>query len=128
MPQALRSRSLIDVFTGSRFMLWSQRHRKVRLWYSTFSCPQVPLSAATPAPPPLTDFIAYRARLPSCVAFTTLYLLARLKAWFPAVRGSSGHRLFTAVLLNTSKIVCYDTCSNKPWHVVGQGMFSLKEI
>ncbi|KAH7100020.1 hypothetical protein BKA62DRAFT_708024 [Auriculariales sp. MPI-PUGE-AT-0066] len=68
------------------------QHCEVRLWYSTFSY-----------------FIAYWTWLPSCVAFTALYLLARLKAWFPA-------------------IVCYDTCSNKPWHVVGQGMFSLKKI
>ncbi|KAH7075298.1 hypothetical protein BKA62DRAFT_733538, partial [Auriculariales sp. MPI-PUGE-AT-0066] len=60
-----------------------QRHGEVRLWYSTFSCPQVPPSAATPAPPRLADFIAYRTWLPSCVAFTALYLLARLKAWFP---------------------------------------------
>ncbi|KAH7103573.1 hypothetical protein BKA62DRAFT_695802, partial [Auriculariales sp. MPI-PUGE-AT-0066] len=118
----LRSRSLIDVLTGSRFMLWSQRHRedvcRLRL------CPSVRRYATAPpppsAPPPLENFITYLTWLPSCVAFTALYLLARLK--------SSGRRLFTSVLMNTSKIVCYDTCSNKPWHVVGQGMFSLKKI
>ncbi|KAH7094003.1 hypothetical protein BKA62DRAFT_587899, partial [Auriculariales sp. MPI-PUGE-AT-0066] len=51
------------------------------------------------------------------VAFTALYLVACLKAWFPAARGSSGRRLFTSVLMNTSKIVCYDTYSSKPWHL-----------
>jgi hypothetical protein len=79
----------------------------------------------------LANFIAYalhRTRLHSCVTFTALYLLARLKARFPAARGSSGHRLFISAFMIASKIVCDDTYSNKSWCVVGQGMFSLKEI
>ena len=58
----------------------------------------------------------------------TVALLHRLKARFPAARGSSGHRLFLAAYMLASKVVCDDTYSNKSWAVVGQGMFALREI
>jgi hypothetical protein len=79
----------------------------------------------------LAHFIGYalhRTRLHACVTFTALYLLSRLKSRFPAARGSSGHRLFISAFMIASKVVCDDTYSNKSWCVVGQGMFSLKEI
>ncbi|KAG8909740.1 hypothetical protein FRC01_006750, partial [Tulasnella sp. 417] len=47
---------------------------------------------------------------------------------FPAARGSSGHRLFISAFMIASKVICDDTYSNKSWCVVGQGMFSLREI
>ncbi|KAI0918996.1 hypothetical protein AcV5_002028 [Taiwanofungus camphoratus] len=99
-----------------------------------FACPELPpLSTANPpAPsPPLALFIAYalhRTRLHSSVTFAALYLLQRLKARFPAARGSSGHRLFISAFMIASKVICDDTYSNKSWSIVGQGMFALREI
>lgn len=99
-----------------------------------FSCPEIPppsAGAANPVLPILAQFIAYalhRTRLHVCVTFTALFLLQRLKNRFPAARGSSGHRLFISAFMIASKVVCDDTYSNKSWCVVGQGMFSLKEI
>jgi hypothetical protein len=105
-----------------------------------FSCPDIPPISSTSttnpnAPPPPTPtlavFIAYalhRTRLNSSVTFCALFLLSRLKGRFPAARGSSGHRLFISAFMIASKVVCDDTYSNKSWCVVGQGMFSLREI
>ncbi|KAF8756586.1 Cyclin, N-terminal domain [Rhizoctonia solani] len=47
---------------------------------------------------------------------------------FPAARGSSGHRLYISAFMIASKVICDDTYSNKSWCVVGQGMFTLREI
>ncbi|KAI0753096.1 hypothetical protein C8Q80DRAFT_1096589 [Daedaleopsis nitida] len=99
-----------------------------------FACPDLPPSSTTvpPAPsPPLANFIAYalhRTRLHTSVTFAALYLLQRLKARFPAARGSSGHRLFISAFMIASKVICDDTYSNKSWSIVGQGMFALREI
>ncbi|KAG8988266.1 hypothetical protein FRB90_002856 [Tulasnella sp. 427] len=101
-----------------------------------FSCPDVPpLPANGAAPtgpqPTLAAFIAYalhRTRLASSVTYCALFLLSRLKGRFPAARGSSGHRLFISAFMIASKVICDDTYSNKSWCVVGQGMFSLREI
>ena len=62
------------------------------------------------------------------VTYAALYLLQRLKARFPAARGSSGHRLFISAFMLSSKVICDDTYSNKSWSIVGQGMFALREI
>ncbi|GJJ08459.1 hypothetical protein Clacol_002677 [Clathrus columnatus] len=99
-----------------------------------FSCPDRPPPSTTTPPsptPPLANFVAYalhRTRLHASVTFTALFLLSRLKSRFPAARGSSGHRLFISAFMIASKVVCDDTYSNKSWTVVGQGMFSLREI
>ncbi|KAI0753090.1 hypothetical protein C8Q80DRAFT_1249383 [Daedaleopsis nitida] len=99
-----------------------------------FACPDLPPSSTTvpPAPsPPLANFIAYalhRTRLHTSVTFAALYLLQRLKARFPAARGSSGHRLFISAFMIASKVICDDTYSNKSWSIVSQGMFALREI
>ncbi|EMD33139.1 hypothetical protein CERSUDRAFT_87471 [Gelatoporia subvermispora B] len=99
-----------------------------------FACPELPpVSSSNPsAPAPtLSLFIAYalhRTRLHSSVTFAALYLLQRLKARFPAARGSSGHRLFISAFMIASKVICDDTYSNKSWSIVGQGMFALREI
>ncbi|KAI0741157.1 hypothetical protein C8Q76DRAFT_608779 [Earliella scabrosa] len=99
-----------------------------------FACPDLPplSTSVPPAPsPPLANFIAYalhRTRLHSSVTFAALYLLQRLKARFPAARGSSGHRLFISAFMIASKVICDDTYSNKSWSIVGQGMFALREI
>ncbi|KAI9062359.1 cyclin-like protein [Trametes sanguinea] len=99
-----------------------------------FACPDMPplSTAVPPAPsPPLANFIAYalhRTRLHTSVTFAALYLLQRLKARFPAARGSSGHRLFISAFMIASKVICDDTYSNKSWSIVGQGMFALREI
>ena len=99
-----------------------------------FACPDLPppSTANPPAPsPPLALFIAYalhRTRLHTSVTFAALYLLQRLKARFPAARGSSGHRLFISAFMIASKVICDDTYSNKSWSIVGQGMFLLREL
>lgn len=102
-----------------------------------FSCPSVPMFAntgmagAATSCPPLAHFIAYaihRTRLPEVVVFTALFLLARLKERFPAARGSSGHRLFISAFMIASKVVCDDTYSNKSWCIVGQNLYTLKEV
>lgn len=101
-----------------------------------FSCPNVPLFASgtggsTSQCPPLAHFIAYaihRTRLPEVVVFTSLFLLARLKERFPAARGSSGHRLFISAFMIASKVICDDTYSNKSWCIVGQNLYTLKEV
>jgi len=101
-----------------------------------FSCPDVPPLPASGATssgssPTLAAFIAYalhRTRLHQSVTFCALFLLSRLKGRFPAARGSSGHRLFISAFMIASKVICDDTYSNKSWCVVGQGMFSLREI
>ncbi|KAI0776270.1 hypothetical protein BD413DRAFT_602710 [Trametes elegans] len=94
------------------------------------SAPAVHRRPPTPSPP-LANFIAYalhRTRLHTSVTFAALYLLQRLKARFPAARGSSGHRLFISAFMIASKVICDDTYSNKSWSIVGQGMFALREI
>ncbi|KAH9989749.1 hypothetical protein BJV77DRAFT_668770 [Russula vinacea] len=99
-----------------------------------FACPDVPPPPAPPSTtltPRLDHFIAYalhRTRLHPSVTFAALYLLQRLKARFPAAKGSSGHRLFISAFMLASKIICDDTYSNKSWCIVGQGMFALREI
>ncbi|KAI0056512.1 hypothetical protein BV25DRAFT_1813916, partial [Artomyces pyxidatus] len=86
-----------------------------------FACPDVPPPPVTPSTtstPRLEHFIAYalhRTRLHTSVTFAVLYLLQRLKARFPAAKGSSGHRLFISAFMIASKIICDDTYSNKSW-------------
>lgn len=97
---------------------------------STSASASLPTSNGNPAPR-LSEFIAYalyRTRLPEAVTYQALYLLLRLKIRFPAARGSSGHRLFISALMIASKSSCDDTYSNKSWAIVGQGLFSLREI
>jgi len=96
-----------------------------------FACPEHVATTSSQPAPPLPLFIAYalhRTRLHSSVTFAALYLLQRLKARFPAARGSSGHRLFISAFMLASKVICDDTYSNKSWSIVGQGMFALREI
>ncbi|KAE8260624.1 hypothetical protein A4X13_0g219 [Tilletia indica] len=79
----------------------------------------------------LSEFIAYalyRTRLPIQVTYQALYLLKRLKSRYPGARGSSGHRLFISALMLASKSTCDDTYSNKSWTIVGQGLFTLREV
>jgi hypothetical protein len=110
------------------------RYATLRQIISMFNCPNVPpASSVEPnAPlPTLAHFIAYalhRTRLPHFVTLVALLLLRRLKTRFPAARGSSGHRLFISAFMIASKVVCDDTYSNQSWCVVGQKMFSLKEM
>ena len=65
-----------------------------------FSCPDVlrppapPSTNPTPRPDHFIAYVLYRTQLHSSVSFAALYLLQRLKACFPAAKGSSGHRLF----------------------------------
>ena len=68
-----------------------------------FACPDLPAAAANgqQVPARLDHFIAYalhRTRLPESVTYASLFLLQRLKARFPAAKGSSGHRLFISAL------------------------------
>ena len=81
-----------------------------------FACPDQPAPAAgQQAPARLDHFIAYalhRTRLPESVTYASLFLLQRLKARFPAAKGSSGHRLFIFAFTLASKIICDDTYCN----------------
>ena len=92
-----------------------------------FACPNVPPPPAPPSTTPtprLDHFIAYalhHTHLRLSVTFTALYLLQHLKAPFPAIKGSSGHRLPISASMLASKIICDDTYSNKSWCIVGQG-------
>lgn len=66
-----------------------------------FACPNIPPPTGGPQPT-LAHFIAYtlhRTRLPEPVNVASLLLLSRLKARFPAARGSSGHRLFISAFM-----------------------------
>lgn len=108
-----------------------------RVIMALFACPldstssSVASPSATRAAPRLSEFIAYalhRTRLPLAVTHQALFLLRRLKQRFPAARGSSGHRLFISALMLASKSSCDDTYSNKSWTIVGQGLFSLREV
>ncbi|KAJ7868376.1 hypothetical protein B0H14DRAFT_2296010, partial [Mycena olivaceomarginata] len=71
--------------------------------------------------PSLYSYTLYRTKLHQSITYAALVLLQRLKARFPTVRGSSGHRLFIFV----SKVICDNTYSNKSWSIVAQGMFTL---
>ncbi|RSH89737.1 hypothetical protein EHS25_001723 [Saitozyma podzolica] len=97
-----------------------------------FQCPNIPIETKQRVrPPTLAHFVAYalfRTRLPSIVTFAALLLLQRLKTRMPAVRGSSGHRLFISAFLIASKVLCDDTYSNQSWGIVAQKMFALKEL
>lgn len=79
----------------------------------------------------LPYFIAYalhRTKLHRSVCYSALVLLSRLKARFPAAKGSSGHRLFISAFMIASKVLCDDTYSNKSWSIVAQGLFALREV
>ncbi|KAM0749281.1 hypothetical protein T439DRAFT_46937 [Meredithblackwellia eburnea MCA 4105] len=83
--------------------------------------------------PNLAEFIAYslyRTRLPTSIVHQALLLLHRLKSRYPSARGTSTspHRLFLSSLMLSSKISMDDTYSNKSWQIVGQGLFSLREV
>jgi hypothetical protein len=101
---------------------------------SLFTCPEVPSPPAPPSTtqtPQLEHFIAYalhHMQLHTSVTFTALYLLQCLKACFPAAKELSGHWLFTSAFMFTSNIICDDAYSNMSWCIVGQGMFTFREI
>ncbi|KAK4057685.1 hypothetical protein OIO90_001333 [Microbotryomycetes sp. JL221] len=83
--------------------------------------------------PNLGEFIAYalyRTRLPVAITHQALLLLARLKARYPSARGTSTspHRLFLSSLMLSSKISMDDTYSNQSWTLVGQNLFTLREV
>ncbi|SCV68326.1 BQ2448_447 [Microbotryum intermedium] len=95
--------------------------------------PASPPTTPKDQPPVLGEFIAYalyRTRLPINIIYQALLLLSRLKARYPSARGTSTspHRLFLSSLMLSSKISMDDTYSNKSWQVVGQGLFSLREV
>jgi len=95
-----------------------------------FACPEYPQASCQPQAK-LPYFIAYalhRTKLHSAVTVSALVLLQRLKARFPSARGSSGHKLFFAAFMISSKVMCDDTYSNKSWCIAAQAMFTLREI
>ena len=83
----------------------------------TFLCLDLPPPPPLPSntlTPQLDHFIAYALhcmQLHASVTFVALYLLQRLKAHFPAAKGSSGHQLFIPAFMLASKIICDDTYS-----------------
>lgn len=105
---------------------------------STTSRPGIDTPPHSPKPgkdvtPNLGEFIAYalyRTRLPVAITHQALLLLARLKARYPSARGTSTspHRLFLSSLMLSSKISMDDTYSNQSWTLVGQNLFTLREV
>ncbi|KAG8734375.1 hypothetical protein FRC10_011755 [Ceratobasidium sp. 414] len=97
-----------------------------------FSCPDVPPATSQPAvTPSLAHFVAYtlhHTQLDLSVMFCALYLLSRLKNRFPAARGSSGYCLYITAFMVACKVICDGSYLNRSWYVVGQGMFTLREI
>lgn len=84
-----------------------------------------------PTPPALDHFISYailRTQVPEIVVYASLFLLQRLKARYPRVKCTSGHRVFIAAFMLASKVICDENYSNKSYCVVAQGMFSLPEL
>jgi len=79
---------------------------------------------------PLQAYALYRTRLPIAITHQALLLLARLKTRYPSARGTSTspHRLFLSSLMLSSKISMDDTYSNQSWTLVGQNLFSLREV
>ncbi|KAF8596710.1 hypothetical protein BDV93DRAFT_424170, partial [Ceratobasidium sp. AG-I] len=96
-----------------------------------FSCPNIPpVASQSTVPPSLAHFVAYihhRTRLHTSVTFCAIYLLPCLNC-FPAAHGSLSHRLYISAFMIASKVICDNTYSNKSLCVVGQGMFTLREI
>lgn len=78
----------------------------------------------------LQAYALYRTRLPIAITHQALLLLARLKTRYPSARGTSTspHRLFLSSLMLSSKISMDDTYSNQSWTLVGQNLFSLREV
>lgn len=103
-----------------------------RFLKNLFSCPDsTPTSDPTKPVPSLHSFISYalqRTQLHHDVGIAALMLLQKLKIRFPSARGSNGHRLFLSAYMIACKVVCDDTYSNKSWAIVGQGLFSLREV
>jgi Cyclin, N-terminal domain len=73
-------------------------------------------------------YALYRTRLHPSTTFAARFLMQRLKTRFVAARGSPGHRLSTSAFTIPPKVTCGDTYPNKPWCIVGQGIFALREI
>ena len=109
-----------------------------RMLMDMFACSRDSMAATVEAPsadrtvaPRLSYFIAYalyRTKLPMAVMYSALLLLKRLKTRFPVARGSSGHRLFISAYMLACKTLCDDSYNNKSWVIVGQNLFSLREI
>lgn len=95
------------------------------------SQPSIATNTARNSQAKLPQFLAYalhRTKLHQLVTFAALILLQWLKARYPTARGSSRHQLFISAFMIASKVMCDDTCSNKSWSVVAQGVFGLREI
>ena len=132
-------RSSSERLAGDRFY----GHRMIsevieRYLMATFECSadsmaatQDARSVSSPEAPRLAHFVAYalyRTRLPMLITYYGLFLLKRLKIRYPVARGSSGHRLFFSAFMIASKMVCDDSYNNKSWVIVGQHLFSLREV
>lgn len=109
-----------------------------RLLMDMFACSRDSMAATMDASsagavdaPRLSYFVAYalyRTKLPMAVTYSALLLLKRLKMRYPVARGSSGHRLFISAFMLACKTLCDDSYNNKSWVIVGQNLFSLREI
>ncbi|WFD21015.1 hypothetical protein MCAP1_003270 [Malassezia caprae] len=109
-----------------------------RMLMDMFACSRDSMSASVETSsanaadtPRLSYFVAYalyRTKLPMAVMYTALLLLKRLKMRYPVARGSSGHRLFISAYMLACKTLCDDSYNNKSWVIVGQNLFTLREI
>jgi hypothetical protein len=57
----------------------------------------------------------------------TLHSTSRFNACFPTPWESPGHRLFVSVFMFASKVIYNGMYSNKPWSLIAQGIFQLRE-
>ncbi|TFY66037.1 hypothetical protein EVG20_g5057 [Dentipellis fragilis] len=76
-----------------------------------------------PAP---TDSLPHRRQRRPLVWTTSSHMRSTACTCTP--KGSSGHRWFLSAFMIASKTLYDDTCSNKSWCIVSQGMFALREI
>lgn len=109
-----------------------------RMLIDMFACSRDSMAATVDASssgamdaPRLSYFVAYalyRTKLPMAVMYSALLLLKRLKTRYPVARGSSGHRLFISAYMLACKTLCDDSYNNKSWVIVGQNLFTLREV
>ncbi|EJD51419.1 hypothetical protein AURDEDRAFT_31655, partial [Auricularia subglabra TFB-10046 SS5] len=79
----------------------------------------------------LSEFIGYtlhRTRLEPCVTFAALYLLRRLKTFYPEAVSFAGEKLFLISFIAAQKILIDGPYGNRAFATIAQDIMDLKEI
>ncbi|KAJ7186934.1 hypothetical protein C8R46DRAFT_879315 [Mycena filopes] len=72
--------------------------------------------------------VLHDTRFEDCAVYAALVLLLRLKTHFPHSRGTSGHRLFLAAFMVSSKVLGDRSYTNAAWMRVAGNLCTLREI